>query len=145
MKLTTSSTKQPTFLHSSLEHLSDEQVKLLGRDALWRLAKLPPNIATELNQISGLSEPDWFNTFGAAFYCHCKTGEPTTDWHSKLMENRRNQNDMISALLLSDPPPPRGNVERLGEVRCFHMKRKVYYNARDLNVWLSDMKAGKVH
>jgi len=124
--------------NSMLETLPARQLKFIAKSAVWKLVILPNKHAKELNKAFSRSEGEWFNTSGAAFYCHCKTGDADIDWHSRLMENRRDQNDMCSVLCFGSPP--RGNAERLGELRCFRYKRKVYYTAHDLDVWLSGFK-----
>lgn len=118
-------------------------IKRLAADHVWQLAALPYSENSRLNEVTGVISDYWFNTFGAAMYCLCKKGGPDADWHSVLMENRRNQKDMLSVLCTG--VTPRGNVCRLGELQHYKVGRKAYYTKKDLDNWLAGFSSPIIH
>jgi len=101
-----------------------------------RLA-VPYELHCELSaQFDLHDDTHWLTSSTAASYCMDRTGRTDIDWHSVLLENRRDQMD-ITAIM--EDKAPRGNVALLGELHCFKLGRKVYYRVTDLDYWLANL------
>ncbi|WP_415886601.1 hypothetical protein ACMXYO_01115 [Neptuniibacter sp. QD37_6] len=127
----------------TLSHSTPREFKRFAKEHAWKIALLPKEKVKLLQDETSIRSEEWFNTTGAATYCLCQACDPEKDWHTVLKENRRKQNDSVAVLILGKEP--RGNAERLGELECHTVGRKVYYTKSALDKWLAGMKSFSKH
>lgn len=123
-------------------HRLETRKRLAAKD-MWKIAALPHNENSRLNEETDTVSDYWFNTNGAATYCLCKTGDSETDWYNLFKENRRLQIDLIAAMSLGKKP--RGNAYRLGRLQFHTVRKKVYYTKSDLDKWLAGISSRTIH
>ena len=84
----------------------------------------------------------WYPTFQAALYCAIRSGRQDLDWHSILLENRRQQVgeadlELNELLGIEEDTGLRGNAHRYGRLNFTTLGNKPYYPRSALNIWLN--------
>jgi hypothetical protein len=98
-------------LSDKLTEKTEAVMQTLADHEFYLAVTTEPDLATELDAISGKDGDVWLTAYCAAIFCGRETDSASTDWYSAIMESR-------------------------GVLPVHHYNGRPYYAVSDLEEWL---------